>query len=539
MSITLRNYQADCLKAVFKNVYDGITRQLISLPTGTGKTVVFAHLIKKISGHSLILVHRDELLNQAKEKMLIVDPKADIGIIKASRNETKHQIIIASVQTLYRDNRLDMLDGGRFSIIVTDEAHHSVADSYRKIYDRLLIDDKQIHVGVTATANRADKIGLGDVYKKIVFHRSLIEMILAGWLCDLRCMQVRTSISLAKVGVNRGDFNQGELSDVVNTRNRNELIVKAYEERASSRLALCFTVDVAHAENLNKTFNEKGIRSAIISAKTPIEERHEILQDFHKKKIQVLCNCQVLTEGYDEPAVDCIILARPTKSSVLYTQMIGRGTRIFPGKKDCLILDVSDNAGRHSVIQLPSLIGISHKVKTDGSETVASMYAKDQKRIADKLDGQGIITENIDIFNSSELVWIGVDDRYILELGGKGRITVMPSKKTIGRYVATFNSQEEGFKFITDRPVDLSWAIGIAETKAREIAIDKIGLMMKNARWRGQPASSKQKELLDKHGVKYDVFVTKGEASVLIARALASRQGKTISEQLMLPGVSK
>jgi len=520
--IELRDYQRECLKIVSEGWRHGISKPLVALPTGTGKTVIFAYIIRAIAsraGRSLVLVHRDELLNQAKDKLLTIWPDADIGIVKAERNELEAAAIIASVQTISRENRLKELRDIHFDFLVTDEAHHAVASTYGRIYDALLDDSgSQLHLGVTATPNRADQIGLGKVYQKVVYQKSLLDMIRAGWLCDLRCVQIQTEISLDRVHTRHGDFAENELASVINTENRNELIVEAYREHAAGRLTgrltLCFTCDVQHALDLAVTFQREGIEAIALSGKTPLDERRQTLERFHDREIDVICNCQLLTEGFDEPGIDCIVLAKPTKSSVLYTQMIGRGTRTFPGKSDCLILDVADIAGRHKIVQLPDLVGMKKKPVLDGKETLTELVDRDRgPAVWGK--GVGIAARDVDLFATSRLRWIAVDrDTFLINLGAEGKIKVIPLRQP-GKYVVV-HEYEHKSEYLSEKPVNISWALGIAESEAQNITSGKLSIALKDAPWRNQPATDKQIRILDMYDVDYEPVITKGEASDII-----------------------
>lgn len=527
MELQLRDYQKECLDAISVASESGISKALVSLPTGTGKTVIFAHMVRQVAqrgGKSLILVHRDELLNQAQDKLKFIWPDAEVGVVKGARNEIDAPVVIASVQSLSRARRLKQLRGVRFDCLVTDEAHHAVAASYGRVYDALLEDgSQQLHLGVTATPNRADRMGLQRVYEKVVYYRSLVEMIRAGWLCDLRCVQITTDVSLDSVKTRQGDFAQGELADVLNTENRNELMVQAYQEHAAGKMALCFTVDVQHALDLADAFQKEGVKAAAISGKTPIDERRRILRRFHDREIDIICNCQLLTEGYDEPGVQAILLARPTKSSVLYTQMVGRGTRPFPGKKDCLILDFADVAGRHRIMQLPNLVGVKERQELDGRETLTEMV--DRERESQELSGvgKGIAASEIDIFDRSRFRWLQVGrDTFLLNLGIAGKIQVIPSKTLADFDVVHVEGRKR--THLMDRPVTLSWAMGIAEAQAEQITKGKTAIALKNASWRSAPATEKQIKILDMYNVPRDKRMTKGEASDVIGVIFAGKK---------------
>ncbi len=528
MKLHLRDYQSECLTAISQAQEADISSPLVSLPTGTGKTIIFAYIVREISkrgGRSLILVHRDELLSQAEDKLKIIWPEAQVGVVKAARNELDAAVTIASVQTASRENRLKQLRDIGFDFLVTDEAHHAVAASYQRVYEALLDGNGsgQLHLGVTATPNRADRRGLLEVYEEIVYHRTLLEMIRAGWLCDLRCVQITTDISLDSVKTRQGDFAQAELGAVINTENRNELIVQAYQEHAAERMALCFTVNVQHAHDLAEAFQEEGVKAVALSGKTPIEERRNTLKRFHDREIDIICNCQVLTEGYDEPAVDNIILARPTKSSLLYTQMVGRGTRTFPGKTDCLILDFADVAGHHRIMQVPNLVGLKDAHDFDGKETLTEMVDRERESQELYAQGKGIAASEIDIFDNSKFHWLQVGkDKLLLNLGDEGKIQIIPSK-TFGRYLV-IHTQRSETDYLSATPINLSWAIGIAESQAEEITEGKLGVALKAGRWRLEPATKKQLRILDMYDADYSSQISKGEASDAIDVIFAEKE---------------
>ncbi len=537
--LQLRDYQQECIDVVQRERERGLERLLCVLPTGTGKTVIFAHQIKETHGKGLILVHREELLQQAKEKLLIVDPATEIGIVKAKQNEMDAQVTIASVQSLSRPKRLAMAAEQHYELIVTDEAHHAVASSYRSIYDALLGHNgsSQLHLGFTATPNRGDCKGLGKVYQKVAFFRGMLEMIKAGWLCNIRCIQVQTKISLNGVHTRAGDFAINELASVVNTKNRNELIVDAYLKHAEGKLALCFTVNVAHAVNLAEAFQQKGVKAVALSGKTPTDERRSIIERFHDREIDIICNCQVLTEGFDAPGIECIMLARPTKSSMLFMQMVGRGTRTFPGKKDCLVLDVSDNVGRHSVMQLPDLVGLEKKHDMDGSQTLTEMEAaeRNMREPGDGALGIELVSEETSLFASSDLVWIDLGkSKYLLSMGDAGKMRVVPHVKQKGKYTVFHVDKTRKPRLLTPKPLPLTWALGIADSKAHELAKDSMALISKTARWRQKVASPKQLAILDRYEVDYPSGISMGEASNTISKLFESggRSVKTVVADL-------
>ena len=347
----LRQYQEEIVE---KFLTSNTRKALISLPTGTGKTIIFCEIAKRMNKKCLILAHRDELIQQAVEKLLTIHPNANIGIVKADQNDIYNDFTIASVQTLARRNRLTQLRPD-FGLILTDECHHAAADSYRRIYHRYgllhnspdedplpVMDRGAIHLGVTATPMRNDKMGLGSIYDEIVYEGKFQDFVEQGYLCDLHFEGVVSTLDLGgvkstKLGGYGTDFKSNQLSERVNTDEMHHSILSAYQKFASDRKhTLAFCVDRDHADTLCMSFREAGIPSAYLDGETPLDERRGIYDSLREEQIKIIFNIGVLTEGFDFPELDCILLARPSKSPTLLTQMIGRGTRPSPGKENCL-----------------------------------------------------------------------------------------------------------------------------------------------------------------------------------------------------------
>jgi superfamily II DNA or RNA helicase len=457
-------------------------------------------------------------------------------VVKAERNEVDKQVIVGSVQTVSRENRLEQLPTD-FDFIVSDEAHHSAATTYQRIYKYLGVMAEEgselrtdtLHLGVTATPQRTDKIGLSDIFDKIIFHRS-IQDFMPDYLCDLRCIQITTYINIDGVETWAGDLRTEQLSALLNTANCNELIVEAWKEHALGRLTLVFTTDVAHARDLCETFKANDIKAAWVCGETPLDERRDILARFAQGEIEVLTNCAVLTEGYDNPALDCIILARPTKSTLLYTQMIGRGTRTYPNKKDCLILDVACVSTEHDLVSFPSLFGLPLK-EQDGEQTLTEQLEGKESKLLGVFRGVGIKDREVDLFKEKErsydayamsnLAWVHLNNGFRLNLGKSGTINIYTDFRTPTMYRVFYRSKTEK-RQITRQPVELSWAFGLAESEARRVTAGNLVLVDRSAKWRQYPASDKQIAKLVEYGV-YDVNLTKGEASDLLANIFAEQ----------------
>lgn len=331
----LRDYQKECVKII-----DGMEKGsgLVSMATGLGKTVVFSHIKRK--GRVLVLSHRDELVRQP---IKYYDCKC--GIEKAEETSHGEEVVLASVQSLIR--RLDKFSPYDFDTIITDEAHHAAAESYKKIYSYF---KPRIHVGFTATPNRGDKIRLDDVFEKIIFERNLKWGINQGFLTDVNCLRVKVSYSLANVKKRMGDFVTNELDKAINTGIANEQVAEIYKKYARGQ-TIIFTASVSHAENISKLIPN----SAVVSGKSG--DRSEIIKKYLNKEIKCLVNCLVFTEGTDLPLIETVIIARPTKNPSLYAQMVGRGLRRAEGKKFLTLIDcvgVSDI----DICTAPTLMGI-------------------------------------------------------------------------------------------------------------------------------------------------------------------------------------
>src|SRR3989441_5368638 len=341
LRLTPRPYQHEAVAAVLAAALRGVQRPLLVLPTGTGTTIVFALLVQRRGGRALILAHRDELIQQAVDKLHLVDPTLPLGVVQAERDELTAPTVVASVQTLSRRPRLTWLVPD-FHTIVIDEAHHAPAPSYRRIleYCRAWRPDGPLVVGVTATPARGDRQSLRQVFDGIVYQKTLVEMMQAGYLVDLRAIQVLLQADFDALRTRHGDFVEAELATLLLEANAPAQGLAAFQAHAADRKALLFTPTVALAYAMAATFRAAGIPAEALDGTTPVPTRRAILQRLHSGTTRAVANCAVLTEGFDEPSIDCIIVARPTQSLPLYQQMLGRGTRIYPGKTDCLILDV-------------------------------------------------------------------------------------------------------------------------------------------------------------------------------------------------------
>lgn len=337
--IKLRDYQNDCVKAI-DNMERG--RGLVSMATGLGKTVIFSSIKRR--GKVLIISHREELVHQP-----IKYYDCPCGIEQGNEHSAGEEVVSASVQSLIK--RLDKFRPDEFDMIITDEAHHAAAPSYKKIYNYF---KPRIHIGFTATPNRGDKVRLDDVFDSIIFQRDLKWGIKNGWLTDINCLRVDVSYDLSRVRSRMGDFVISDLDKTVNNADANGEVAEIYRKYAKGQ-TLIFAASVEHAENIAKEIDG----AVAVSEKT--KNRNQIIKDFTARKIPCIVNCMIFTEGTDMPLIETIIIARPTQNTSLYTQMVGRGLRPYEGKKFLTLIDCVGITGKLDICTAPSLLGLDYK----------------------------------------------------------------------------------------------------------------------------------------------------------------------------------
>lgn len=349
-SLTLRDYQRDAIDAVWTAHHSKVTRPAVVLPTGAGKTVVFSQMIREWPGRSMVLVHRDELADQAIRKIQAAAPGLRVGKVKAKDNDVGADVVVASVQTIARHGRRAVLQSaqsyaGPIGLIITDECHHAAAVSYQDVYSAF---PHALHAGFTATLERGDGVGLGSVWEEVVYSRSILWMIKNGYLVQPRgYTEDLSGLDLGTVKRSRGDFQANDLGAAMEEAGLSDALPKVWKQYASGRPTIIFTPTVATAESVAQSFQlAHGIGSAVVHGATPREERLRIFEDFRLGRVKVLVNCMVLTEGFDAPWASCAIIARPTQSRPLYVQMVGRVLRPWADKTDAIVINVAGAGGR-------------------------------------------------------------------------------------------------------------------------------------------------------------------------------------------------
>jgi ATP-dependent helicase IRC3 len=360
--VTLRPYQQRAIDAVLLARRQGLRRLLVCLPTGAGKTVIFSRLAQLAQRQVLVLAHREELLLQARDKIRqALGDEQSVAIERgAERAAADAKVLVCSIRSLHEERLTEVMRGRRLGLVVYDECHHAAADDNLRVLRQLGVfepDWSGTLLGFTATTARGDGKGLDQIFQRIVYSRTLPELIDDGYLSKLRGFRVRTSADLTRLSSTGIDFREDELAEAVDIEERNALVARSIQELARDRRTIAFCVTVNHARNLSRALNLLGVPAGVVHGALPGEERARALAEFRSGRVQVMCNVAVLTEGFDDPGVSCVAMARPTRSEGLYAQCVGRGTRLHEGKSDCLILDFVD-ASQLSLCGLPSLFGV-------------------------------------------------------------------------------------------------------------------------------------------------------------------------------------
>ena len=365
---TLRPYQQQARDRIHAEWENGHTRTLLVLPTGTGKTIVFASVAVdqvRAGDRVLILAHRGELLEQAADKL-----QRSTGLVSAVEKadatclNTWFRVVVGSVQTLQRTARLERFPHDYFGTIIIDEAHHAITDGYRRILDYF---NKAKVLGVTATPDRGDMRNLGEVFDSLAFEYKLTDAIKEGYLCRIMAQTIPLKLDITDVGFTSGDYSLGQLGTALDPYL--EQIAAEMAQRCKDRKTVVFLPLIKTSQKFRDLLNSHGFRAAEVNGQST--DRKEVLADFDAGKYNVLCNSMLLTEGWDCPSVDCVVVLRPTKVRSLYSQMVGRGTRLSPGKTDLLLLDFLWMTDKHELCRPADLVCEDRAVARQMTENLA------------------------------------------------------------------------------------------------------------------------------------------------------------------------
>jgi superfamily II DNA or RNA helicase len=381
----LRPYQVEAIEAIDRAWVSSRSTVLV-LATGLGKTVVFSHVIGRMRGRALVLAHREELIWQAARKIeQVTDAHVEIEMAEyrasASSLHDSH-VVVSSIQTQCAGfggaGRMARFEEG-FDLIVVDECHHAPAASYRRVLKHYQSINPDVKVlGVTATPDRADKLALGSAFESVAYSYGIDAAIPDGWLCPIVQQPIHVEgLDYSSVRTVAGDFNGADLSAILERESMVHQFAHPTFEHIGRRRGIVFCASVKQAEQFAEILNRwRPNMAAMVSGMTPKNERRAILDRFSTGDLQVVCNCGVLTEGFDDPGVEVVVMARPTKSRALFTQMVGRATRTLPGvvdgchdadgramaiaasaKPSCEVIDFVGVTGRHRLVTALDILG--------------------------------------------------------------------------------------------------------------------------------------------------------------------------------------
>ena len=368
MGQELRPYQQQARDRIHAEWDAGHTRTLLVLPTGTGKTIVFASVAAdqvRAGDRVLILAHRGELLEQAADKL-----QRSTGLVSAVEKaestclDSWFRVVVGSVQTLQRTARLERFPQDYFGTIIIDEAHHAITDGYRRILD--YFSGAKV-LGVTATPDRGDMRNLGEVFDSLAYEYKLTDAIKEGYLCKIMAQTIPLKLDITDVGFTSGDYSLGQLGTALDPYL--EQIAAEMAQRCKGRKTVVFLPLIKTSQKFRDLLNTYGFRAAEVNGQS--DDRRQVLADFDAGKYNVLCNSMLLTEGWDCPSVDCVVVLRPTKVRSLYSQMVGRGTRLSPGKTDLLLLDFLWMTDKHELCRPADLVCEDRTVARQMTEHLA------------------------------------------------------------------------------------------------------------------------------------------------------------------------
>lgn len=355
----LRPYQEESREAIENEWKKGVQKTLLVLPTGCGKTIVSAVVVEDLVKNGervLFMAHRGELLNQASDKIeKVTNLKCSVEKADQTCLNKWYRVTVGSVQSLMRESRLSKFSKNYFDTIIIDEAHHVMSDGYLRVLEHF---DKAKVLGITATAERNDMKNLGQVFESLAYEYTLPRAIKDGYLAPIKALTIPLTLDLSGVSIQSGDFKASDIDTALDPYLYQ--IAEEMKKNCAERKTVVFLPLIKTSQKFRDILNQAGFKAAEVNGNS--HDRDEILKDFESGKYNVLCNSMLLTEGWDCPSVDCIVVLRPTKVRGLYCQMVGRGTRLCEGKKDLLLLDFLWHTSRHELCRPAHLICKSDEV---------------------------------------------------------------------------------------------------------------------------------------------------------------------------------
>lgn len=474
----LRPYQQEAKEAIFREWASGHRKTLTVMPTGTGKTILFGGVTEdcvKAGERVLILAHRAELLTQAADK---IGKLTGLGCAVEKAEESClgswFRVVVGSVQTLGREKRLANFAPDYFDTIIIDEAHHAISDTYKAVIDHFTGAKL---LGVTATPDRGDMKNLGSVFDSLAYEYTLPKAIREGYLSPIKAQTIPLKLDLSDVGVQAGDYKPGELANALEPYLYQ--IADEMKNYCQNRKTVVFLPLVKISQTFRDILIEKGFRATEVNGNSL--DREEILHDFDDGKYDVLCNSMLLTEGWDCPSVDCVVVLRPTKVRGLYCQMVGRGTRLSPGKKDLLILDFLWHTERHELCRPANLICENPEVAKRMTENLEQSGAMMDIEEAEKQAAEDVVAQR---------------------------------EEALAKQLAELRTRKR--KLVDPLQFEMS------------IQAEDLSGYVPSFGWEAAPASEKQLALLEKYGIFSGEITNAGKASKLLDR-LAKRRAEGLS----------
>ena len=476
--VELRPYQQAAKAAVLAEWQAGRRKTLLVLPTGCGKTIVFCKLAEDLVRQGervLILAHRGELLEQAAVKLAQSTGLAS-ALEKAESSSLNSwcRVVVGSVQSLTRPQRLEKFAPEHFGAVIVDEAHHILSDSYQRVLQHFV---GACVLGVTATPDRSDMRNLGQFFDSLAYEYTLPQAIREGYLAPIRAQTIPLQLDLSGVGVQSGDFKAADLGNALEPYLQQ--IAAEMQKHCRGRKTVVFLPLVSTSQKFCAILQEQGFRTAEVNGES--RARAEVLRDFAAGKYDVLCNSMLLTEGWDCPSVDCVVVLRPTKVRSLYSQMVGRGTRLSPGKEDLLLLDFLWHTERHELCHPANLICESDEVARKMTENIEAAGCPVDIEEAEKKASEDVVAQREESLA-----------KQLAEMRSRKRKLVDPLQFEMSIQAADLSSYVPSF----------GWEMG--------------------------PPSDAQRGALERFGIMPDEIESAGKASLLLAR-LEKRQSAGLS----------
>ena len=475
----LRPYQHEAREAVQAEWAKGRKRTLLVLPTGCGKTIVFSKIIEdqvKEGKRVLVLAHRSELLEQASDKLRTA---TGLGTALEKAENTSigswYRVVVGSVQTMQRDKRLSQFSPNWFDTIVVDEAHHAISDGYQRVLGYF---EQSNVLGVTATPDRGDMKNLGSYFESLAYEYSLVQAIKEGYLSKIKALTIPLSLDLSNVSMSAGDFKASDVGTALDPYL--EQIADEMVKQCADRKTVVFLPLVKTSQKFRDILNAKGFRAAEVNGES--KDRAEVLEDFENDRYNVLCNSMLLTEGWDCPSVDCVVVLRPTKVRALYSQMVGRGTRLHPGKEELLLLDFLWHTERHELCRPAHLICETPEVA--------------QKMVENMEEETGVMLdlEDMEVKAAEDVV--------------------AQREEALAKQLEEMRKRKR--KLVDPLQFEMS------------IHAEDLSNYVPNFGWEQAPASDKQLKALEKYGIFTDEIGNAGKANLLLDR-LHKRQSEGLT----------